>query len=110
MVFGTDSEHLDLQQSKYSRDSDSGLGQSHRSDSTLDQSDIMVFGTDSEHLDLQHSKHSRDSDSGLGQSHSSDSTLDQSDIMVFGVDSEHLIYNRVSIVETVTVYRTESSL
>lgn len=41
--------------SKDSRDSDSGLGQSHRSDSTLDQSDIMVFGTDTEHADLQRS-------------------------------------------------------
>ena len=38
------------------KDSDSGLGQSHRSDSGLDQSDIIVFGTDVELPDLNKSK------------------------------------------------------
>ena len=38
------------------KDNDSGLGQSHRSDSGLDQSDIIVFGTDVELPDLNKSK------------------------------------------------------
>ena len=37
------------------KDNDSGMGQSHRSDSNLDQSDIIVFGTDVELPDLNRS-------------------------------------------------------